>query len=185
MATLPTNRTSSNTVSEHVNDHNELHDGHNLNEAHRNATTDAHDASAISFSPTGTIASTDVQSAIAEVASEATGGGTKTIRIPHTWALNGTGAVDTLPGLYISLPSGQTASLVAVRHATTSGTATVSVRRNGTGATGFTGLSVTSTATTTDPANVALADNDYLDLDISAASSPVDLRVTAWVEYTV
>ncbi len=34
-------------------------------------TTDAHDASAISFVPTGTIAATDVQAAIAEVASEA------------------------------------------------------------------------------------------------------------------
>jgi hypothetical protein len=37
-------------------------------------TTDAHDASAISFSPTGTIAATDVQAAIAEVAAEAGAG---------------------------------------------------------------------------------------------------------------
>lgn len=36
---------------------------------------DAHGASAVSFSPTGTIAATDVQSAIAEVASEASSGG--------------------------------------------------------------------------------------------------------------
>lgn len=33
--------------------------------------SDAHDASAISFSPAGTIVATDVQAAIAEVASEA------------------------------------------------------------------------------------------------------------------
>ena len=38
--------------------------------------TDAHDASAISFVPTGTIAANNVQAAIAEVAAEATGGGT-------------------------------------------------------------------------------------------------------------
>ena len=44
-------------------------------DAHLNDTTDAHDASAISFSPTGSIAATDVQAAIAEVASEASGGG--------------------------------------------------------------------------------------------------------------
>lgn len=44
---------------------------------HLSDTTDAHDASAISFSPTGTIGATDVQTAIAEVASEA-GGGTTT-----------------------------------------------------------------------------------------------------------
>lgn len=45
--------------------------GETGNAAHLADTTDAHDASAISFSPTGTIASTDVQAAIAEVASEA------------------------------------------------------------------------------------------------------------------
>jgi microcystin-dependent protein len=43
-------------------------------EAHLADTVDAHDASAISFVPTGTISSTDVQAAIAEVASEAAGG---------------------------------------------------------------------------------------------------------------
>lgn len=43
-------------------------------DTHVNDTSDAHDASAISFSPTGTIAATDVQAAIAEVASEASGG---------------------------------------------------------------------------------------------------------------
>lgn len=41
--------------------------------AHTSDASDAHDASAISFAPTGTIAATDVQAAIAEVASEAGG----------------------------------------------------------------------------------------------------------------
>lgn len=41
--------------------------------AHLADTSDAHDASAVSFSPTGSISSTDVQAAIAEVASEASG----------------------------------------------------------------------------------------------------------------
>ncbi|HLA15267.1 MAG TPA: hypothetical protein VJZ72_00075 [Candidatus Limnocylindrales bacterium] len=43
--------------------------------AHTGDTTDAHDASAISFVPAGTIAATDVQAAIEEVASEAGGAG--------------------------------------------------------------------------------------------------------------
>jgi hypothetical protein len=47
-------------------------------DAHVNDTTAAHAASAVSFSPTGTIAATDVQTAIAEVASEAGGGGAPT-----------------------------------------------------------------------------------------------------------
>jgi hypothetical protein len=42
--------------------------------AHLADTGDAHDASAVSFSPTGTIAATDVQAAIAEVATEAGSG---------------------------------------------------------------------------------------------------------------
>lgn len=42
-------------------------------DAHTGDTSDAHDASAISFSPAGSIAATDVQAAIEEVASEASG----------------------------------------------------------------------------------------------------------------
>lgn len=42
-------------------------------DAHLADTTDAHDASAVSFVPTGTIAASDVQSAVAEVASDAAG----------------------------------------------------------------------------------------------------------------
>jgi hypothetical protein len=148
MAVLPTNRTEGDP--NHVSDHNELNDGHNLSETHRNAAaphtghetpagaqakvdthaadttsvhgiadtadlmtvttadvryinesdhtlathqslglaTDAdldahiadgdgaHVAGAISFVPTGNIASTNVQAAIAEVALEAGSGGT-------------------------------------------------------------------------------------------------------------
>ena len=44
-------------------------------DAHVNDTADAHDATAISFAPAGTIAATTVQAAIEEVASEAGGGG--------------------------------------------------------------------------------------------------------------
>lgn len=39
-------------------------------------TTDAHDASAVSFAPAGTVAATNVQTAIEEVATEASAGGT-------------------------------------------------------------------------------------------------------------
>lgn len=46
MATLPTNRTTSNTRDEHVSDHNELHTGHNLNETHRGRTDNPHGTTA-------------------------------------------------------------------------------------------------------------------------------------------
>lgn len=58
--------------------------------AHLADTSDAHDASAISFTPTGTIAATDVQAAIAEVASEAGGGGAPTDATYITQTPNGT-----------------------------------------------------------------------------------------------
>jgi hypothetical protein len=64
--------------------------------AHIADTDDAHDASAISFSPTGTIAATDVQAAIAEVASEAgSGGALDYIRLEDQKAQNTVGGTFT------------------------------------------------------------------------------------------
>jgi hypothetical protein len=56
---------------------------------HTNDTSDAHDASSISFSPTGSVAATDVQGAIAEVASEGGGGSAYT----PSWVGQSTGAI--------------------------------------------------------------------------------------------
>ena len=50
-------------------------DGTAATDAHIADTTDAHDASAISFTPAGSIAATNVQAAIEEVAAEGGGGG--------------------------------------------------------------------------------------------------------------
>jgi hypothetical protein len=50
-----------------------IYDAHNIAESHIADTSDAHDASAISFAPTDTVSGTDVQAALAEVAAEAGG----------------------------------------------------------------------------------------------------------------
>lgn len=111
---------------------------------------------------------------------------TKTVRIPHTWAFKGTASTGEMPGFFVSLPTGQTAKIVAARYATESGTVTAQVRKNGSALTDLTALSVSSTAATTDEdPDVSLADGDYIDLNLSSASSPVDLRFTVFVEYTV
>jgi hypothetical protein len=68
--------------------------------AHIADTTDAHDASAISFSPTGTIAATDVQAAIAEVASEAGTSGDKFVVDPGSPSYAGTGPTVTLTSVF-------------------------------------------------------------------------------------
>lgn len=65
MAPLPTNRTTANTRDEHVADHNEVHDGHNLTETHRGLTTTAHG---------GIVAGTDTRLTDARTPTGAAGG---------------------------------------------------------------------------------------------------------------
>lgn len=119
----------------------------------------------------------------------------KTFRYGQTWAIAGpinvpSGNVDFINPFYVSLAAGQTASLVSARYRINGGTSvTFSVRRNGFTAgqnvTGFTGLSATTTATTTDPANVALANNDQLAIVVTTVSgTPQNLSVTLFIEYT-
>lgn len=80
-------------------------------DAHITDATAAHAASAVSFSPVGTIAATDVQAAIAEVASEATGGVSSIAKFggtPLTGAVTlseGTGVTLTQVGQDISIKS--------------------------------------------------------------------------------
>jgi hypothetical protein len=115
----------------------------------------------------------------------------KTWRIGHTVAVQGeikvpSGGTDYIPGFFVSLPSGQTAELAACTYKIYSGTsATVKIQINGSDATGFTSLSVGTTASTTDPTNVALADGDYIQLVPTAVSgTPTHLSFTIFLEYT-
>ena len=107
-------------------------------------------------------------------------------RIGHTWAPKGVAVNGELPGFFVSLPAGQTAAIVSAEYATESGTVTAQVRKNGAALTDLTGLAVSSVAATTDESpDVALADGDYIDLNLSAAAVPADLRFTVFIEYTV
>lgn len=114
------------------------------------------------------------------------------VRVPHTWAIAGliavpAGDTDFICPFYVPVPSGQTAALVGCRYSINSGTsATVKLQKNGVDATGFTAISVTTTPTTTDPANVALADGDALALVVTAVNTaPTNMSFTVWIEYTV
>jgi len=119
-------------------------------------------------------------------------GFSKTIRLPHTWAISGeikTQQGDTyfLIPFFVSLASGQKAVLSSCRHKINSGkSVTVTVQRNDSNVTGFTGLSVTTTATTTDPADVALANNDKIAIVVGGVSgTPKNLSFTLFIDYTV
>jgi hypothetical protein len=117
---------------------------------------------------------------------------TKSIRLPHTWAISGeikvpSGDTDFLCPFFVSLASGQTAKITSARHVINSGTsATVKLQRNGSDVTGFTGISVTTTATTTNPTDVGLSENDRLALVVTGVSGkPKNLSFTLFIEHTV
>jgi hypothetical protein len=116
----------------------------------------------------------------------------KTIRIPHTWTISGaiavpSGDTDFINPMFVSLPSGQTANLAGCKYLINSGTSvTAKLQKNGTDATGFTGISVTTTAATTFPTAVTLADGDKLALVVTAVSgSPFNLAFTIFLDVTV
>jgi len=115
----------------------------------------------------------------------------KTYRFGHTYAIVGeikvpAGDTDFVVPFFVSLVAGQTGSLVKARHKINSGTSvTCKLQINDVDATGFTSISVTTTAGQTDPANVALADNDKIALVVTAVSAvPTNLSFTIFIEMT-
>lgn len=114
-----------------------------------------------------------------------------TINVPHTWAVAGevkvpVGDADVIPGFFVpSLATGQTVKLVEARHKIGSGTsATVKLQKNGVDITGFTGISVTTTASLTNPTDVNLAAGDYIQPVVTAVSgTPKNLSLSVALEY--
>lgn len=115
----------------------------------------------------------------------------KTIRRGHTWAISGeikvpVGDTDFLMPFFISLASGETAKIVKARYVINSGTsATVKLQKNDVDITGFTGMSVTTTATSTDPTDVTIVEDDKLALVVTGvAGTPTNMTFTMFIEYT-
>lgn len=109
-----------------------------------------------------------------------------TFRTVHTFSMEPiTASVN--PRFYVSVATGQTASIVKVRAsvgAATSATWTLNLNGSAAHAT-YTG--VASTTTNTDSTqSVTLADNDLLELDVTATSgSPTNLTVTVVIQHVV
>lgn len=147
----------------------------------------------------GTISNTEFQylngvssSIQTQLNSKAASSHTHSIRQGHTWGISGeikvaSGDTDFLNPFFISLASGQSAKITSARHKINGGTsATVKVQKNGVDVTGFTGISVTTTSTTTNPADVTLAENDRLALVVTAVNgAPTNLSFTLFIEHTV
>ena len=113
--------------------------------------------------------------------------GPRTIRVSHTFAIPGdilaaSGTDNVIPGFFISVPAFQTATLVAVRHRADVAGSSITLNRNGAAITGYSAIAVGATATTTDPADVGLSNDDYISL--AATSGGKNLSVTVFIDYT-
>jgi len=119
------------------------------------------------------------------------GGGNSTLRTRHAYAIPGeikvaSGETDFIIPFFVSLAAGQSAKLVKARHKINVGTSvTCKIQKNDVDVTGFTGISVTTTAANTDPADIALADDDKLALVVTAvAGTPQNMSFDVFLELT-
>lgn len=114
----------------------------------------------------------------------------KTFRVSHTFAIQGTVTVITLPSFFVAKAASQTSNIVKARYKITGGTnVTFKIQKNGADWTGYgtsaSPLTATTTAATTSQTN-ALADDDEISLVLVAVSgSPANLTVTLSFEHTV
>lgn len=90
-----------------------------------------------------------------------------------------------LIGFAVPVMSGTTVKVARVRYWTSAGTCTLAINKNGTGLTGFTSMSASTTAATTDASDQTLSDLDVINCTVSSASSLGDLTVSIIFEITV
>ena len=110
----------------------------------------------------------------------------------HTFIVSGevyvaSGDTDYICPLFISVASGRTVKLAKARHRINSGTSVnVKLQKNGSDITGFTNLTVGTATTTTDPADVTLADNDMIALIVNSlgGSTQKNMSFTITLEHT-
>lgn len=104
--------------------------------------------------------------------------------VPGTIAV-AAGATNYIPPMFVNA-AGLTATLTAVRYVIRAGTsATFKVQKNGVDMTGFTGIAAGTTAATTTPTAVSVADGDAVAVVVTAVSgSPDSLTVELVFSYS-
>lgn len=109
----------------------------------------------------------------------------------HTFIIPGTiavasGATNYIPPIFVTVPSGMTVKLSKCRYIIRAGTSvTFKLQKNGSDITGFTGMSATTTAASTTPTAVTLADDDRIAVVVTAISAaPDSLSVKLVLDYS-
>lgn len=109
----------------------------------------------------------------------------------HTFLIPGliavpSGATDYIPPMFVTVPTGMTVKISKTRQVIRAGTsATFKLQKNGVDITGFTGIAATTTAGSTTPTAVTLANDDIISLIVTAISgAPDNLSVKLVLDYT-
>lgn len=112
------------------------------------------------------------------------------ITLPYTFVVSGdiavaSGDLDFINPFFVPSSAGYTVKIKSCRHKINSGTsATVKLQTDGADLTGFTGIVVTTTATTTNPSDLFLASDTRLALVVTAVSgTPKNLSFTVYLEF--
>ena len=116
--------------------------------------------------------------------------GIKVYRVGHSYLISGSiaipsGETDFIVPFFVSLATGQTATLVKARHSINAGTSvTINLQRNGSTITGYSGVTVNTTPSNT-TASQAISDDDEIALVVTGVSgSPFNLNFTIFIEYS-
>jgi hypothetical protein len=109
------------------------------------------------------------------------------IRTSHIYAIEGEITTNTFPIYFVSLASGEEQKLVKARYAIKEGTKVIcELQRNGSGATGFTGLEAKTTAAEVTPTGIKLSENDELALVTSSPEgTPKKLSFAFVIEHII
>ena len=105
--------------------------------------------------------------------------------IGHSWVIAGKVENESFPGIYIRLATNEEQKLVACKYSIIEGTKVIlELKRNGSGATGFTSLECTGTAAEKEPTAISLSTGDFLQLVTKEGSgTPKGLSFTAFIEH--
>lgn len=109
----------------------------------------------------------------------------------HTWTISGeikvpSGDTDFICPFFVAVVTGETLLAYKCKYIINSGTSvTAKLQLNGSDMTGFTAISVTTTAAETDPADVALVDGDKVALVVTAVSgTPKNMSFSLQIVHT-